>query len=54
MGEIFGDTPNIAARAQALAEPGAVVATSRVQQQIAGLFAAEEQGSMFSKACRSR
>jgi class 3 adenylate cyclase len=29
-GEIFGDVPNIAARAQALAEPGAVVVTARV------------------------
>jgi class 3 adenylate cyclase len=28
-GEIFGDVPNIAARAQALAEPGAVVVTGR-------------------------
>jgi class 3 adenylate cyclase len=44
-GEIFGDVPNIAARAQALAEPGAVVVTSRVQRQIAGLFVAEERGS---------
>ena len=44
-GEIFGDAPNIAARAQALAEPGAVVATARVQRQIAGLFVAEERGS---------
>jgi class 3 adenylate cyclase len=30
-GEIFGDVPNISARAQALAEPGAVVVTARVQ-----------------------
>ena len=44
-GEIFGDVPNIAARAQALAEPGAVVVTARVQRQIAGLFVAEERGS---------
>ena len=44
-GEIFGDVPNIAARAQALAEPGAVVVTSRVQRQVAGLFVAEEHGS---------
>jgi class 3 adenylate cyclase len=44
-GEIFGDVPNIAARAQALAEPGAVVVTSRVQRQVAGLFVAEERGS---------
>jgi class 3 adenylate cyclase len=43
--EIFGDVPNIAARAQALAEPGSVVVTARVQRQIAGLFVAEERGS---------
>jgi class 3 adenylate cyclase len=40
---IFGGVPNIAARAQALAEPGAVVVTTRVQRQIAGLFVAEER-----------
>jgi class 3 adenylate cyclase len=34
-GEIFGDVPNIAARAQALAEPGMVVITARVQRQVA-------------------
>jgi class 3 adenylate cyclase len=45
IGEIFGDVPNIAARAQALAEPGAVVVTARVQRQIAGLFVAEGGGS---------
>jgi class 3 adenylate cyclase len=44
-GEIFGDVPNIAARAQAVAEPGAVVVTARVQRQVAGLFVAEERGS---------
>ena len=44
-GEIFGDVPNIAARAQALAEPGTVVVTARVQRQVAGLFVAEERGS---------
>jgi class 3 adenylate cyclase len=44
-GEIFGDVPNIAARAQALAEPSALVVTARVQRQIAGLFVAEERGS---------
>jgi class 3 adenylate cyclase len=31
-GEIFGDVANIAARAQALADPGAVVVTARVQR----------------------
>ena len=44
-GEIYGDVPNVAARAQALAEPGTVVITARVQRQIAGLFVAEERGS---------
>ena len=44
-GEIYGDAPNIAARVQALAEPGAVVVTAQVQRQIAGLFVAEERGS---------
>jgi class 3 adenylate cyclase len=44
-GEIFGDVPNIAARAQAVAEPGAVVVTARVQQHVAGLFIAEERGN---------
>jgi class 3 adenylate cyclase/predicted ATPase len=44
-GEIFGDVPNIAARAQALAEAGAVVVTARVQRHVAGLFVAEERGS---------
>ena len=44
-GEIYGDAPNIAARVQALAEPGAVVVTARVQRQVAGLFVVEERGS---------
>jgi tetratricopeptide (TPR) repeat protein len=44
-GEIYGDAPNVAARVQALAEPGTVVVTARVQRQIAGLFVAEECGS---------
>jgi class 3 adenylate cyclase len=44
-GEIYGDAPNTAARVQALAEPGTVVVTARVQHQVAGLFVAEEGGS---------
>ena len=44
-GEIYGDVANIAARVQALAEPGAVLVTARVQRQVAGLFVAEECGS---------
>ena len=44
-GEIFGDVTNVAARAQALADPGGVVVTARVQRQIVGLFVVEERGS---------
>jgi class 3 adenylate cyclase/tetratricopeptide (TPR) repeat protein len=44
-GEIFGDAPNIAARVQALAEPGTVLITARVQRQVAGLFVAEDRGA---------
>jgi class 3 adenylate cyclase len=53
-GEIFGDVANVAARAQALADPGAVVVTERVQRQIAGLFVAEERAATTSRACPSR
>jgi class 3 adenylate cyclase len=48
-GEIFGDVPNVAARVQALAEPGAVWVTARVQRQVAGLFVAEEHGTHVLK-----
>ena len=44
-GEIYGDAPNTAARVQALAEPGTIIVTARVQRQIAGLFVAEERGT---------
>ena len=44
-GEIFGDAPNVAARVQALAEPGTVLITAQVQRQVAGLFIAEDRGS---------
>ena len=36
-GEIFGDVPNVATRAQTLADPDTVVVTARVQRQVAGL-----------------
>ena len=44
-GEVFGDAPNVAARVQATAEPGAVLVTANVQRQIAGLFVAEDRGA---------
>ena len=48
-GEIYGDAPNIAARVQALAEPGAVVVTARVQREVTGLFVVEECGNQQLK-----
>jgi class 3 adenylate cyclase len=42
-GGIFGEVPNVAARVEAIAEPGTVLITARVQRQIAGLFVAEER-----------
>ena len=44
-GEVFGDAPNIAARVQALADPGTVLITARVQRQTAGLFVVEDRGA---------
>ena len=44
-GEVYGDVAKIAARIQAMAEPGLVLATARVQRQIAGLFVVEERGT---------
>ncbi|HZZ62058.1 MAG TPA: AAA family ATPase [Roseiarcus sp.] len=43
-GAVFGEAPNVAARVQSLAEPGAVIVTASVQRQIAGLFVAEDRG----------
>jgi class 3 adenylate cyclase len=48
-GEVYGDAPNIAARVQALAEPGSVLVTARVQRQTAGLFVAEDKGARALK-----
>src|SRR5271167_617484 len=50
--KIFGDAPNVAARVQALAEPGAVLVTARVQRQVAGLFVVEERGTRILKGVR--
>jgi class 3 adenylate cyclase/predicted ATPase len=43
-GAVFGEAPNIAARAQSFAEPGSVVVTAAVHRQVAGLFVAEDCG----------
>ena len=44
-GEVFGEAPNVAARVQALAEPGAVLVTTAVHRQVADLFVAEDKGA---------
>ena len=48
-GEVFGDAPCIAARAQAAAEPGSVLITGNVHRQVAGLFVAEKSGTLELK-----
>jgi class 3 adenylate cyclase/tetratricopeptide (TPR) repeat protein len=40
----LGDVPNVAARVQAAAEPGAVLITGSTQRLVSGLFVLEEQG----------
>src|SRR5271166_6479153 len=44
-GEVFGEAPNVAARVQGAAEPGAILVTAAVQRQTAGLFVAEDFGA---------
>jgi class 3 adenylate cyclase/tetratricopeptide (TPR) repeat protein len=47
--DVFGDTPNIASRVQALAEPDSVLITAAVHQLIAGLFVVEDRGAQRLK-----
>jgi Adenylate and Guanylate cyclase catalytic domain len=42
--DLFGDTPNIAARVQAAAEPGTVVITDAAHRLVSGLFVVEHRG----------
>ncbi len=44
MGGVFGRATSIAARIQAEADPGAVLVTTDVLRQVAGLFIAEDRG----------
>ena len=44
-GEVFGEAPNVAARAEGVADPGAIFATAAVQRQVTGLFVAEDTGA---------
>ena len=47
--DVFGATPNIAARAQATAEPDTVLITSAVHRLVSGLFVLEERGAHILK-----
>jgi predicted ATPase len=43
--DVFGDTPNIAARVQAAAAPGTVLVTAATHRLISGLFVVEDLGA---------
>jgi class 3 adenylate cyclase len=47
--EVFGDTPNIAARVQAAALPNTVLITANTLQLISGLFVVEDCGAQVLK-----
>src|SRR6516165_10363805 len=47
--DVFGDTPNIAARVQAAAEPGTVVIPDTTQRLVSGLFVVAQLGAQALK-----
>ena len=47
---VVGDTPNLAARLQALAEPGAVVIAEATRRLLGDLFALRDSGAHDSRA----
>src|SRR5271167_4801520 len=47
--DVFGDTPNIAARAQSAAEPGTVAITDTTHRLVSGLFVVEDCGTQTLK-----
>ena len=47
--DVFGDTPNIAARVQSAAEPGTVIITDAVHRLVSGLFVVEDRGARALK-----
>jgi class 3 adenylate cyclase/tetratricopeptide (TPR) repeat protein len=47
--DVFGDTPNIAARVQSAAAPDTVVISAATQRLVAGLFVVEERGAHVLK-----
>jgi class 3 adenylate cyclase len=51
-GEVFGETPNIAARVQSAAEPDTVVVTAATQRLVPGIFVLEDRGPQALKGVR--
>jgi len=47
--DIFGDTPNVAARVQAIAEPGTIVITSATRRLVSGRFLLVDLGARALK-----
>jgi len=47
--DVFGEAPNIAARVQAVAEPGTVLITDAVHRLVSGLFVVESRGAVALK-----
>jgi class 3 adenylate cyclase/tetratricopeptide (TPR) repeat protein len=47
--DVFGDTPNIAARVQAAADPGTVLVTAATHRLVSGLFVVEDRGAQALK-----
>ncbi len=52
--EVFGDTPNVAARVQALAEPDSVLITDATHRLVAGRFIVEAKGAPPLKGVQTR
>jgi class 3 adenylate cyclase len=50
--DVFGDTPNIAARVQAAAVPGTVLITAETHRLVAGMFVVEDRGPQALKGVR--
>ena len=48
--DVFGEAPNNAARAQALAAPGTVVINAATHKLVSGLFVVEDRGAQALKA----
>src|SRR5262245_23940540 len=51
-GEVFGETPNLAARVQAAADPDTVVISAATQRLVAGIFVMEDRGPQALKGVR--